>query len=109
MQAVNQFLTQQGLTLTSQQELQNNMIRALIEHKFWKDGFDRVIPGYRDAEFNDRLVRFIRDINLADLTTEEKQLIVSKQLQSTTLGRHCSKLIQNFVVKWNQLKAEQAV
>lgn len=53
MQAVNNFLTQQGLTLTQQQDLSNNLTRKLIEHKFWKEGFDRIIPGYRDADFTE--------------------------------------------------------
>lgn len=42
----------------------------MIEHKFWKEGFDHVIPGYRDFEFNEHLIKFIRDINLGDLSDE---------------------------------------
>jgi hypothetical protein len=65
--------------MTKEQTLENNVIRVLIEHKFWKEGFDRIIPGYRDYEFNDNLVNFIREINLGDLKEEEKRLIFSEQ------------------------------
>jgi hypothetical protein len=72
LQSVDEYLKKQGLTVTSEQNLHNNLIRALIEHKFWKEGFDRVIPGYRDFEFNEHLIKFIRDINLSDLSDDEK-------------------------------------
>lgn len=44
----------------------------MIEHKFWKDGFDRIMPGYRDFDFTQKLIEFIGDIDLASLNDEEK-------------------------------------
>ena len=63
-----------------EQDQTNARTRAKIEHRFWKKGLEKILPGYRESDFTDKLVNFITEIDLGNITEDEKRLIFSNRL-----------------------------
>ena len=77
MITLSNYLKNQGIATTLTQSQLDQRTKVKIEYRFWKHGIDQVIPGYRDQCFVERLIRFIEEVNFAELTEQEKELIFS--------------------------------
>jgi hypothetical protein len=51
--------------LTKHETVQNTVQKVKREYKYWSEKFATIIEGYRDSEFDEQLVNFINDLNLA--------------------------------------------
>lgn len=52
------------------------------EHSFWNGRISSILKGYRDDEYEERVVNFIKDLNLKHLNEQEKELIFSKEMNN---------------------------
>jgi hypothetical protein len=74
------------------------IVKRKLEHRFWADGIEKILLGYKEDEFIERFIKFVSDLadpeyddtNLASL---ERKLIFSKQLESNNISR----LWQNYM------------
>ena len=101
MQTLSNYLKDLGIASNHSQYQIDQRTRSRIEHKFWKEGIDQVIPGYRDQDFTELLLKFIDEIELGALTDEERELIFSEQMQFDQLTRTCRDFMLKFNIKWD--------
>ena len=80
MITLSNYLKDLGIASNQSQQQIDQRIKTKIEYKFWKEGIDQVIPGYRDQEFIELLLKFIDEIDLGQLTEEERNLIFSEEM-----------------------------
>lgn len=69
--------------LTKEQKIQEKLKRVMKEARHWNERIQNIIKGYRDDELEAQLVKCIKDIDFDKLKDEEKEIILSKELQLT--------------------------
>jgi len=102
----NPYNSQYGKLRNQSMSLKVNNCRQ--EHTFWKNGIEQVIPGYRDAEFTEKVILFIKELDLANMSEAERKLIFSKHLQKDKVTRTASSFVNKFLTKWDKWLYEQA-
>ena len=98
---LSEFCKNQGISLTKTTENRQKIVKRKLEHRFWVDGIEKILLGYKEDEFIDKFIKFVSelsdpeydDTNLANL---ERTLIFSKHLEQNNISR----LWQNFMKKY---------
>lgn len=66
--------------------MQSTLQKIKKEHQFWNERFRQIIKGFSDSELNEVMVQFVNELNFADLSEAEKELIFSKEMNINTIG-----------------------
>ena len=69
-----------------------------MEHRFWTDGIEKILLGYKEDEFIERFIKFVSDLadpeyDDTNLASVERNLIFSKHLEQNNISR----LWQNYM------------
>jgi hypothetical protein len=51
-----------------------------IEYRFWKEGLNKVLNGFRETEFDEALIKFLDELDFASMSELDKKLIFSQAL-----------------------------
>jgi len=80
LSSVEQHFTVNGIPSTEHQRAQFQKTRISAEHAYWSDGINKIIKGYDDNKFESQLIRFFNELDLANISDDEKRLILSDGL-----------------------------
>eukprot|EP00347_Sterkiella_histriomuscorum_P021644 403333262 len=94
--SIDSYCKENNIQLTKHQSVQSTLQKIQKEHKFWNEKFSTIIKGYRDTELNDQIVQFVNDIDYANMSQAEMELIFSKEMSMNRVGRTLRNNVQKF-------------
>jgi hypothetical protein len=59
MQSLDEYCSKNGIILTKEKELKNNIVKRKLEHKFWAEGIEKTLTGYNEVDFTERFIKFV--------------------------------------------------
>ena len=83
---LSEFCKNQGISLTKAMEVKQDILKLKLEHRFWTDGIEKILLGYKEDEFIERFIKFVSDLadpeyDDTNLASVERNLIFSKHLE----------------------------
>lgn len=62
--------------------------KSSAEHAFWSDAINKIIKGYNDNKFEQQLIKFINELDLANISEAQKRLILADALKHNSVCKN---------------------
>ena len=68
-----------------------------MEHKFWKQGLEKLIGGYNEQQFDENFVKFVCNLDPKCVSLEQKEVIESDLLKYNIASSEAQKQLQRLL------------